>query len=161
MGDSETVVAQTSAVMGYTSAGYTTTGYTDANSNIAPDTSALHSKDTTEFSTSAAPADAYSADPNSHIQQSDSYTTYETKPSVGVTDASGNVAGNENEAMESSHAASYDSSVNGVAASGTGTVSSVDNGDASDNVAGSVDVQQFGDGSGMLFLFFVDFCLAA
>ncbi|KAL6271342.1 hypothetical protein ACE6H2_028253 [Prunus campanulata] len=149
MGDSETVVAQTSAVMGYTSAGYTTTGYTDANSNIATDTGALHSKDTTEFSTSAAPADAYSADPNSHIQQSDSYTTYETKPSVGVTDASGNVAGNENEAMESSHAASYDSSVNGVAASGTGTVSSVDNGDASDNVAGSVDVQQFGDGSAM------------
>ncbi|ONH93147.1 hypothetical protein PRUPE_8G215900 [Prunus persica] len=144
MGDSETVVAQTSAVMGYTSAGYTTTGYTDANSNIAPDTGALHSKETTEFSTSAAPADAYSADPNSLIQQSDSYTTYETKPSVGVTDA-----GNENEAMESSHAASYDSSVNGVAASGTGTVSSVDNGDATDNVAGSVDVQQFGDGSAM------------
>ncbi|XP_034227086.1 pre-mRNA-processing factor 39 isoform X2 [Prunus dulcis] len=144
MGDSETVVAQTSAVMGYTSAGYTTTGYTDANSNIVPDTGALHSKETTEFSTSAAPADAYSADPNSLIQQSDSYTTYETKPSVGVTDA-----GNENEAMESSHAASYDSSVNGVAASGTGTVSSVDNGDATDNVAGSVDVQQFGDGSAM------------
>ncbi|CAB4291423.1 unnamed protein product [Prunus armeniaca] len=149
MGDSETVVAQTSAVMGYTSAGYTTTGYTDANSNIAPDTGALHSKETTEFSTSAAPADAYSADPNSLIQQSDSYTTYETKPSVGVTDAGGNVAGNENDAMESSHAASYDSSVNGVAASGTGTVSSVDNGDATDNVAGSVDVQQFGDGSAM------------
>ncbi|BBH10134.1 Tetratricopeptide repeat-like superfamily protein, partial [Prunus dulcis] len=101
-------------------------------------------RETTEFSTSAAPADAYSADPNSLIQQSDSYTTYETKPSVGVTDA-----GNENEAMESSHAASYDSSVNGVAASGTGTVSSVDNGDATDNVAGSVDVQQFGDGSAM------------
>lgn len=154
MGDSETVVAQTSAVMGYTSAGYTTTGYTDANSNIAPDTGALHSKETTEFSTSAAPADAYSADPNSLIQQSDSYTTYETKPSVGVTDA-----GNENEAMESSHAASYDSSVNGVAASGTGTVSSVDNGDATDNVAGSVDVQQFGDGSGMLFLFVFSFFL--
>ncbi|XP_008235600.1 PREDICTED: pre-mRNA-processing factor 39 isoform X2 [Prunus mume] len=149
MGDSETVVAQTSAVMGYTSAGYTTTGYTDANSNIAPDTGALHSKETTEFSTSAAPADAYSADPNSLIQQSDSYTTYETKPSVGVTDAGGNVTGNENDAMESSHAASYDSSVNGVAASGTGTVSSVDNGDATDNVAGSVNVQQFGDGSAM------------
>ncbi|XP_050106981.1 pre-mRNA-processing factor 39-1-like isoform X2 [Malus sylvestris] len=149
MADSETVVAQTSAVMGYTSAGYTSTGYADASSNIATDTGALHSEATPEFSntpggSNIGDGNAYSADPNSLMLETQSYTAYETKPAVGVTDASGNVVSNENDALESSQVASYDSSMNGVIASGVGTVSSVDNGNAE-----PLDPQQFGDASAM------------
>ncbi|KAM5563320.1 pre-mRNA-processing factor 39 [Rosa sericea] len=150
MGDSETVVAQTNAMMGYPSADYTTTGYSDSSSNIAQEA-------TTEISAPPAPVDAthpmpgdgnaYSVASDSLMQESHSYATYEAQPAVGVADAGGIVASSEHETMASSQAASYDSSANGVATSGVGTVSSVGNGDASDNMAGSMETQQYADGS--------------
>ena len=57
MGDSETVVAQTSAVMGYTSTGYTSTGFADVGPNIIHEAGALPSEATGEISISAAPTD--------------------------------------------------------------------------------------------------------
>lgn len=167
MGDSETVIAQTSAVMGYTAAVYNTTGYSDSSSHIAPDTGVVHSEATTGIPAPVAPAEAthlmpggnnvgdgnaFSVDSDSHMQESHPYATYEAEPAVGVADVGGNVASNEHESMASSQAAGYDSSANGIATSGAGTVSSVGNGDSSDNMAGSVDAQQFLDGSGMSFV---------
>ncbi|KAK9944990.1 hypothetical protein M0R45_010523 [Rubus argutus] len=164
MGDSETVIAQTSAVMGYTAAVYNTTGYSDSSSHIALETGAVHSEAPTGIPAPVAPAqatlpmpggndvgdgNAYSVDSDSHMQESHPYATYEGEPAVVVADVGGNVASNEHEAMASSQAAGYDSSANGIATSGVGTVSSVGNGDSSDNMAGSVDAQQFVDGSAM------------
>lgn len=162
MGDSETVVAQTSAVMGYTSTDYTSTGYADASLNITHDVAALPSEATGEISTSAAPADVshsalggsslgdgntYTVDSNTVMQESHVGTVNEIKTAVAAIDSSGNVAALENEAINSSQAGGYGSSVNGVA--GVGTVMSVDNGDASDSVGGAVHEQQYVDGSGI------------
>ncbi|XP_015901156.2 pre-mRNA-processing factor 39-1 isoform X3 [Ziziphus jujuba] len=162
MGDSEAVVAQTSAVMGYTSTGYTSTGYADVNPNIPHNAGALPSEASGEISTSAAPADvSHSAPDSSSLGDGNSYTVdsitvmqeshvgsgNEMKTAVAAIDSSGNVAAVENEAINSSQAAGYGSSVNGVA--GAGTVMSVDNGDASDRVGGAVHEQQYVDGSAM------------
>lgn len=165
MGDSETVVAQTNAVMGYPSAAYTTTGYSDPSSNIAQEPTTEISAPVDASHPMLGDGNAYSVDSDSVMQESHTYATYEAQPAVGVTDAGGNVASSEHETMASTQAASYDASANGVATSGVGTVSSVGNGDASDNMEVSVDTQQVVDGSGMCFLHFVsggvtiDFCI--
>ncbi|KAF3436089.1 hypothetical protein FNV43_RR23181 [Rhamnella rubrinervis] len=160
MGDSETVVAQTSAVMGYTSTGYTSTGFADVGPNIVHEAGVLPSEAAGEISISAAPTDVphsvpggstlgYNVESDSQMQEPHVGNINETKTTVGVIDSSGNVAALENEAINSSQTAGYGSTVNGTGVSGEVTIMSVNNGDASDGVGGAVHEQQYVDGSAM------------
>ena len=138
MGDSETVVTQTSSVTGYASAGYTSTGYADGSSHVAPEAVGLPSESAGEMSTSAVHVDAnVSAHDGSNTVDKNDYNSLMQESNVGVG----------NEPMDSSQAAGYDSAVNGTAV--TGSVVSGENGNASENVGGAVDAQQYVDGSGM------------
>ncbi|KAM4070133.1 hypothetical protein ACB094_12G141500 [Castanea mollissima] len=156
MGDSETVLSETSAVMGYTSGSQTSMGYVEASSNVAPDTGASPSEATGGFAASAAPADANSTvpggsdsgdgninsmEPNLVMQEAQVDTTFETKPDVGVANTSEKATGLENAATELSQSAGNNSSVNGsVAEAG---YLAVENGTASENVGRVADEQQF------------------
>ena len=152
MGDSETVVAQTSGVVGYT---YSSTEYADTSSNAVPDTGAFAAVDTRALAGSA-PADAayalvdgsnlgegntYATDPNTVMQEAPGSITYEA--SADATDTSLNLA-----SAESSQAAGYDSSVNGNAVTEARNFPSVENGNASD-VGGAAAEAQLEEGSGM------------
>ncbi|XAR58674.1 hypothetical protein NMG60_11014159 [Bertholletia excelsa] len=136
MGDSETVVAQTSAVMGYTSAGYSSTDYGDTSSNATTDAASFADEATgvVAASTSAgstgdlgAPAanaihdgsnvisGPYSTDLNSAMQgASAAATNHDSKPSSGVADSSENLVGLMNMSVDASQVASYESSINGM-----------------------------------------------
>ena len=125
--ESEAVVAQTASVMGYASTGYTSTGYADASLNVASDAGPLPlSESAAEISTSTAPAETGFPAPDGNAYGS----VQESHVTTG------------NDAAEPSQTAGYDSAVNG-----TSAVGSVENGDASDGVAG--DAQHYVDGSGM------------
>lgn len=168
MGDSETALSETSAVMGYTSGSHTSTGYVEVSSNVAPDTGAPPSEAAGGFAASAAPADANSTvpggsdsgdgnisstEPNLVMQEAQVDTTFETKPDVGVANTSEKATGLENAATELSPSAGNNSSVNGsVVEAG---YLAVENGTASENVGRVADEQQF-DGFGMFFL--CNFC---
>ncbi|XP_030934145.1 pre-mRNA-processing factor 39 isoform X2 [Quercus lobata] len=156
MGDSETVLSETSAEMGYTSGSHTSTGYVEASSNVAPDTGASPSEATGGFAASAAPADANSTvpggsdsgdgninstEPNLVMQEAQIDTTFETKPDVGVANTSEKATGLENAATELSQSAGNNSSVNGSVVE-TGYLA-VENGIASENVGRVADEQQF------------------
>ncbi|XP_044491954.1 pre-mRNA-processing factor 39-like isoform X3 [Mangifera indica] len=135
MGDSETLVAETSAVMSYSSAGYTNTSYAGASTNSVPDAGAFASGAAGDFAASGASVDgtytvpaagsglsdgnAYNMDPNSVMQQ---------VPAAGATATKDNVTGLENASMAPSHAASY-SSLNGNV-SETGHVTTMENGNS-------------------------------
>ncbi|XP_062079656.1 pre-mRNA-processing factor 39-1 isoform X2 [Humulus lupulus] len=135
MGDSETVVAHTSSVSGYASAGYSSTGYADESSNVASDAGGLPSASAGEISTSAAStAAAFAADDGSNASEKNDYNSL-----MQASEASTGI-----EAMDSSQATGYDTSVNGTAVLG-----SVENGNASDNVGGAMDAQQYVDGTAM------------
>ncbi|KAM3683379.1 hypothetical protein ACJW31_12G142800 [Castanea mollissima] len=156
MGDSETVLSEASAVMGYTSGSQTSMGYVEASSNVAPDTGASPSEATGGFAASAAPADANSTvpggsdsgdgninsmEPNLVMQEAQVDTTFETKPDVGVANTSEKATGLENAATELSQSAGNNSSVNGsVVEAG---YLAVENGTASENVGRVADEQQF------------------
>lgn len=159
MGDSETVVAQTSSVMGYTSS-----GYTDVGANIVHEAGTLPSVSSGGISTSAVPTDvphsvsssstlgdgiAYNMDSDSLMQESHVGTANEAKTAVGAINSSGNDAAVENEAINSSQTAGYGSTVNGTGVSAEGAITSVDNGDASGGVSGAVHEQHYMDGSGI------------
>ncbi|XP_034690667.1 pre-mRNA-processing factor 39 [Vitis riparia] len=151
MGDSETVVAQTSGVVGYT---YSSTEYAGTGSNAVADAGAFAAVDTRTLAGSAAPADAaysltdgsnlgegntYGTDPNTVMQEAPGSITYEA--SAGATETSSNLA-----AAELSQATGYDSSVNGNAVTEARNFPSVDNGNASD-VGGAAVEPQFEEGS--------------
>ncbi|PON66832.1 Tetratricopeptide-like helical domain containing protein [Trema orientale] len=138
MGDSETVVAQTSSMTGYTSAGYTSTGYADGTSNVASEAGGLPSESAGEISTSAAPAVAnFSGHGGSDAGDKNDYNSLMQESHVSTG----------NEVTDPSQAAGYDSSVNGTAV--LGSVISIENGNASDNAGGAVDAQQYVDGSAL------------
>lgn len=152
MGDSETVVAQTSGVVGYT---YSSTEYADTSSNAVSDAGAFVAVDTRALAGSAS-ADAayalgdgsnlgdgntYGTDPNTVMQEAPGSIAYE--PSAGATDTSSNLG-----SAESSQAAGYDSSVNGNAVTEARDFPSVENGNASD-VGGTAVEPQLEEGSGM------------
>lgn len=170
MGDHDTAISETSAVMGYTSASYTSTDYSDASSNVVPDTSAFPSQATGDFTEPAAQADInstvpsafdlgdgniYSTDPNPILQGAHVSTAFETKPAVGVANTSEKVTDLENAAVELSHAAGNISSVD-VSVGEMGTLA-VENGNASDNMVRAADEQQF-DGFGMFCKFVISIC---
>ncbi|KAJ0052592.1 hypothetical protein Pint_01660 [Pistacia integerrima] len=121
MGDSETLVAETSAVMGYSSAGYTNTSYADASTNSAPD---------------AGDGNAYNMDPNSVMQQ---------VQAAGAAAASDNVTGLDNASVAPSQASGY-SSLNGNV-SEAGNVTSIENGSSLGIGSGAASGQEVMDGS--------------
>ncbi|KAK0581772.1 hypothetical protein LWI29_017743 [Acer saccharum] len=141
MGDSETVVAETSSVMDYTSAGYANTGYADPNTNDAPNASGFAPADATytvpAVSSSSGDGNTYSMD---------SYSVLQEAPAVGATDDNDNVAGTENVAVGSSQAAGY-GSVNGNVASEAGNVMSAENGNSLGVVSGAAAGQEYVDSS--------------
>lgn len=152
MGDSETLVAETSAVMSYTSTGYTnTTGYADANTNAVPDASAFAPGTAGDYVTSSGPMDAaysvpgvgdgnaYSMDPNAIMQQASA---------AGASGSGDNVAGSENAAGGLSHAPGY-STINGSVGSEAGNVTSIENGSSSGVASGAAAGQEHLDSSGM------------
>ncbi|KAF5960700.1 hypothetical protein HYC85_001909 [Camellia sinensis] len=176
MGDSETVVAQTSAVTGYTSAGYSSTDYGNTNSDSVPDAGAVADVASGELAASAAtttagelPAtaasvedaantipnvsnlgdEAYSRDLNYSLQGAPT-THYESKPSYEVADASENLSGPTNTSGDSCQVAGYDSTINGHDVSDARNIAAggiSENGNPSDDGHGSTSVLQPVDGS--------------
>ncbi|KAF8392134.1 hypothetical protein HHK36_022476 [Tetracentron sinense] len=164
MGDSETVVAQTSAVMEYASTGYNPIDYTAASSNAAPDVGTFPSEPTADLTASAIPTDApyvvpggsnsggentYPTDPNSVMQEASVISTYEAEPAVGVTGTSENIVSQEN-VVVSSQIVGYDSSVNGNGVSEVKNFTPTgngENGNVSNDVGGAATEQPFVDGS--------------
>lgn len=148
MGDSETLVAETSAVMSYNSAGYTNAAYADAGSNAVPDASAFAPGTGGDYAASGQSADAaysvpvvadgnaYNMDPNAVMQQA---------PGVGSGD---NVAPSENEAVGSSQATGYNS-MNGSVINEAGNATSTENGTSLGIESGAATGQELVDGSGM------------
>lgn len=165
MGDSETVVAQTSSMIGYTSAGYSSVDCGDVRENSAPE------------------SDPSLAGPNGDLANPAAPTTTEELPaSTGTTDGAnemdhdsnlgaGNVDTNilslaeeeahistacattenpdstTNASVDSSQVGGYDSSLNGDAGPVALAVPS-ENGITSDDVHGSAPMQQLVDASG-------------
>ncbi|THF99737.1 hypothetical protein TEA_001139 [Camellia sinensis var. sinensis] len=187
MGDSETVVAQTSAVTGYTSAGYSSTDYGNTNSDSVPDAGAVADVASGELAASAAtttagelPAtaasvedaantipnvsnlgdEAYSRDLNYSLQGAP-ITHYESKPSYEVADASENLSGPTNTSGDSCQVAGYDSTINGHDVSDARNIAAggiSENGNPSDDGHGSTSVLQPVDGSGMSLCHVCNIC---
>ena len=159
MGDSETIVAQTSEFMRYTSAGYVSSGYADSSTNLIPHPGVFLSVITGDFKVTPIYADmsdgnAYVTDPNSIQQGNHVGEVDEAMVSVGVTDHSQNNAVSENSAMETAEVVSHDSSLNGSVAAVLDNAFSVENGNAVENTNEASEEQHFVDGSGMCLSFF-------
>ncbi|GFZ13493.1 tetratricopeptide repeat (TPR)-like superfamily protein [Actinidia rufa] len=162
MGDNETVVAQTSAVMGYTSAGYSSTNYSSISSNVASDAGAFADATTTrDLVAAVAVADVanivadgsdvggevYSTYSNSAIQGAPATMLY---GSDGVVDAMENIAASTKISAGSSQVTGGDSSVNGndvIEARDIVLTGISKNGNSSDKVHGSSSGHQLVDGS--------------
>lgn len=174
MGDSETIVAQTSTVMEYTSTGYTTTDYTAENSNVTSDGGVIATGATEDSTGPAIPTDtayplpdgssvgegiAYSTDPKSATQEPPLNSTSDSRPVVEVSDTSENLVSQENAVGASAEVVGYDSSVN---VNGLGEVrnftpmGSGENGNALNDVGGASAEQHFEDSSGIFFSVIID-----
>ncbi|KAL6982566.1 hypothetical protein U1Q18_041016, partial [Sarracenia purpurea var. burkii] len=120
MGDSETVVAQTSAVMGYTSAGYSSTDYANISSNVSLDDGAFADGASGALAASAAVADpanavidgsnacgeeSYNMDLNSAMQGAPATMHYDSEPTYGGADTDENLMGLTNISVGSSQVA--------------------------------------------------------
>ncbi|XP_022954297.1 pre-mRNA-processing factor 39-like isoform X1 [Cucurbita moschata] len=152
MGDSETVVAQTSDVMGYASAGYVSSGYSDSSANLIPQPGAFQSGITGDFSVSHTSADmgngnAYVTDPNSLQQGNHVGEVDATKSDVVMTDHIQNAAVAETSGMETAEVASHDSSLNRSVAASSVNASSIENGSVIENANDASEEQHFIDGS--------------
>ncbi|XP_007050169.2 PREDICTED: pre-mRNA-processing factor 39 [Theobroma cacao] len=136
MGDSEALVADSSAIMGYTSAAYNSTG-----------PGAYPSEATGDPTASGAPADgAYAAsggDPNSAGQEGQISAIYDSKPAGGSKDENAADTGNT---ADASKVAGY-SSLNGNAVNEAGNATTAENGNVFDNVRGASAAPEFVDGS--------------
>ena len=139
MGDSEAVVANSSAIMDYTSAAYNSTG-----SGVYP------SESTGDPTASGTPADgnysAFGGGSNSAGQEGQISAMYDSKPAGGSTDE--NAADVGNTAVDAFKTTGYNSSLNGNVVNEAGNVTIVENGD---NVGGASTTPEFVDGSGMFF----------
>ncbi|KAA8543419.1 hypothetical protein F0562_021086 [Nyssa sinensis] len=178
MGDSEAVVAQTSAVVGYASAGYSSADYSDASSNAAPDGGAFaigatkdvaapavtsagdlaastvttNAVNSVPDSSSLGGGNEYNKDVNSATQDAPTTLKYDTDTSYGAVDTSQNLTGLENASEHSFQAAGYDSSVNGnnvSEARNNMVVGISENGSTLDDVHGSSSVHQVVDDSAL------------
>ncbi|PSR94889.1 Serine-rich adhesin for platelets like, partial [Actinidia chinensis var. chinensis] len=124
MGDSETVVAQTSAVMGYTSAGYSSTNYSSISSNVASDAGAFADATTTrDLVAAVAVADVANTVADGSDVGGEAYSTYSNSAIQGApatmlygsdgVDAMENIAASTKISTGSSQVTGADSSVNG------------------------------------------------
>lgn len=124
MGDGETVVTETSAVIDYSVAGYAS-GYVDAASNV-------YGSEGIGNTNYAVPT---AVDGNAYVQETHVDTSYGTK-SVGMGGTGENVV------------ATGTPAVNGNIASEATGVATVEDGSAVENVGGTAAEQHFADGSG-------------
>lgn len=179
MGDSETVVAQTSTVMGYTTAGYSSTDYGNSSSNAASEAVAFadgaggisSSSDATTttggLDASANVADAaitipdgsnaaggaFSTDLISVMQEAPTTMDVDnSRSSYGLVATQENLAATADAVTDSSKVTGYDSSINGNEVSESANVvinGTSENGNPSDDVHGSGSEHQLLDGYGM------------
>lgn len=131
MGDREAVVADSSAMMDYTSAAYNSAG-----------SGAYYSQATGDPSASG-------GHPNSAGQEGQINAMYEGKAAGGSTDETAVVVGNT--AADASKAAGYNYPLNGNVVNAAGNATAVENGNAFDNIGGASGAPEFVDGSGMFF----------
>ncbi|XP_061343391.1 pre-mRNA-processing factor 39-1 isoform X2 [Gastrolobium bilobum] len=151
MGDSETVVAETSMAETYASA-----GYADTVSNPVPEAGdtvpqsaeeAAMGNSTYGFGYSnVGDGNAYAGDPNSVLQEAQFNATDDSKQAVGVTDANVASSGIGNTATESALVSDYNSSVNGGVVGEVANEAGLENGNALENIDGSADEKQLADG---------------
>ncbi|XP_022728461.1 pre-mRNA-processing factor 39-like isoform X1 [Durio zibethinus] len=138
MGDSEAVVADSSAMMDYTSAAYNSTG-----------SGAYPSEASGDPIVSSAPANgtyaAAGVDPNSAGQEGQISAMYDSKPAGGPTNENATAAGNT--AANASKVAGYNSSLNGNVVNEAGNATTVENGNVFDNVGRASALAEFVDGS--------------
>lgn len=160
MGESETVLAQTSAVMEQTSASSSSTDFgntfsgADAFADDGAGTTTTKTPGDLSASASATPdasnvgVGTYS---NSSLQEAHAVTLHDSKPSYEEADACENFVGPENTVVDTSQVASPDSSINanGVGEGRNFPLAGSENGNPSDDVHGSTSVHQAPDGSGM------------
>ena len=181
MGESQTMVAQTSAIMGHTSSGYSSSDFGNTSSDATAATGAFAdgsrelaaSAVTTmgDLAPSVAVADAastipdasnvgagaFSTDLNS-VFQGPATSTNDSKPSDEVAYSSENLAVPANTSVDSPQVASYDSTINGNDVSEARNIAFAglsENGNPSDGVHGTASVHQPVDGSGMPISLFV------
>ncbi|XP_042517188.1 pre-mRNA-processing factor 39-like isoform X1 [Macadamia integrifolia] len=156
MGDSETVVAQTSTVMEYTSTGYTTTEYSAVSSNVTPDSVAFTTVAAVDTNSPSIPTDtayplpdgssladgnACNTDPISVAQEPPVTSVNESIPDGAVANTSENLISQENVVPDSAQVG-CDSSVNGngvVEAMNFTHTGSGENGNASDDAGGAAE----------------------
>ncbi|XP_040941013.1 uncharacterized protein [Gossypium hirsutum] len=127
MGDSEAVVADSSAMMDYTSAAYNSAG------------SGAYSSQATGYPT------APGGHPNSAGQEGQSSAMYDGKPAGGSTDETAVAVGNT--AADASKAAACNYPLNGNVVNAAGNATTVENGNAFDNLGGDSTAPEFVDGS--------------
>lgn len=163
MGDSEPVVAHTSA-MDYPSVGYASTDYSATDPTAATDAGAYTIGTSGDLTSATAPTETvyalpdgtslgdgnvYNMDPNSVPQEGLLAQNYEAKPPVGATDSSENFV-QETSATESTHAVGYESTNgNDIDMRNFTLAGNAENGNVSNNDGGSVVEQQFEEGSGI------------
>ncbi|KAI8523127.1 hypothetical protein RHMOL_Rhmol13G0050000 [Rhododendron molle] len=160
MGESDTVLAQTSAVMEKTSAGSSSTDF--GNTFSGADAFAEDGAGTTTTKTPGDLSASASATPdasnvgvgtysNSSLQEAPAVTLHDSKPSYEEADACENFVGPENTVVDTSQVASPDSSINanGVGEGGNFPLAGSENGNPSDDVHGSTSVHQAPDGSAL------------
>ncbi|KAK3405181.1 hypothetical protein EUGRSUZ_K01429 [Eucalyptus grandis] len=143
MGDSETLIAQTSSTMGYSTAGHNSIASVDGASNIIQEANAI-SGVTGDFPASATSANAVNMDLNASTQGPYGNKTYEGKPTVGMANINQGVANFENAGVVSSGASGYDSFANG---SITSEAVSAENGNGSHDAGASAAEPPLEDGS--------------
>lgn len=143
MGDSETLIAQTSSTMGYSTAGHNSIASVDGASNIIQEANAI-SGVTGDFPASATSANAVNMDLNASTQGPYGNKTYESKPTVGMANINQGVANFENAGVVSSGASGYDSFANG---SITSEAVSAENGNSSHDAGASAMEPPLEDGS--------------
>ncbi|PSR89773.1 Pre-mRNA-processing factor like, partial [Actinidia chinensis var. chinensis] len=174
MGESQTVVAQTSTIMGHTSSGYSSSDFGNTSSDATAAAGAFADGTSRELAASAvttmgdlAPsvavadavstipdasnvgAGAFSADLNS-VFQGPATSTNDSKPSDEVAYSSENLAVPANTSVDSPQVASYDSTINGNDVGEARNIAFAglsENGNPSDGVHGSASVHQPVDGS--------------
>ncbi|KAK7336907.1 hypothetical protein VNO77_17460 [Canavalia gladiata] len=152
MGDSESVVTETSAAEAYASAA---AGYADTGSNPIPDAGAAAGESAGEAAqanstygfgySNAGEGNAYAGDPNSVLQQAQFNATDDSKQAVAANDAN-EASGLANTATESTAVSDYNSSVNGTVVGAVANATGLENGNALENVDGSADEKQLADG---------------
>lgn len=178
MGDSETVVAEPSAAVSYSSGSYTSSGYGGAITNSvheAGPTVAESTGDATQASltygfgnTSVNDVNEYGGDPNSVLQQAQVNTTNEAEQDAGVIDSNETASGLANTVIESTQIPGDNSSLEGSdVGRAVENATGLENGNALEIINGSTDEKQRADGCGIIFgityilwISYLDACLS-